>query len=600
MKGNLLIFVLALLLLTGIVGLAAYQYTTNEKVFLSHFQEHQFLHADHLSDRIKKLLWSYQQVLEVIPLFSSNLTEDIESVKTEMQNFSGHMEKDFINEISFHDDKGITVYSTKSAAIGSYQGGTPFFSWASNPENRGKIFIAPDLRKERRRATSVTARRRGIGSNSPRVFKIFLAIPIYDHALSEKPSSWSGKFRGVLFFSIDLKSYIANELKDDLTAPSSVWIMDKDGQLLFHSEHPEMAGVNFSQRNEIRTTSQTSLPYVNDILERGEGTIDYNVKGAPRQLLAFASLKFEDLSWVVVYGSPYESASAFVRKGLKQSLLLVGAVVFSFVLGFAYLMYNSRVKLRAEEESKHWQILMDERKKGEESLKRSAEQLRYLSSRLLTTQEEERQRISKELHDALGGGLVTLKLRENLMKKSLKPDQAEQIRECEKTIEYIDQIMQEVYRLIRNLSPSILEHLGLTAAIRKLADDHAKRNSIKVTVDTANTNGHFSREAQRGVYRIFQEAFTNIEKYALAENVSVAVIENEDQIAFLIKDDGKGFDVEKMGARPVTEKGLGLAIMEERVGILGGHFEIWSEEGKGTQISFRVPKTDRKEGEDEK
>jgi signal transduction histidine kinase len=601
MKGNLLITVLATILLIGIVGLTTYQYKANEEAFVSYFREYQFLHAHHFSGQIRNLFSSYQRLLEVdgLPSLASNVTEEIESVKRELQTLSGDMEKDFISEISFYDDKGVTVYSTNSAAIGSYQGRSPFFPWARKPENRGKMFISPDFRNEGSRAARVVPRPRGSGNGSPKGFKIFFAIPIYDHAPSEKPGHWSGGFRGVLFFTIDLRSYIINELKDDMINPAQVWIMDRDGQILFHSEYSEMVGENLPQRGEIRIRSHESLPYVKEILERGEGTIDYHAEGAPRRLLAFASLKFQDLSWIVLYSSPYESASAFVRQGLKQSLLLLAAVVFSFVVGFTYLMRNSRMKLKAEEESKHWQILMEERKKGEESLKRSAEQLQHLSSRLLTIQEEERRRISRELHDSLGGALVTLKLREALLKKSLKADQQDQIKECEKTINYIDKIMEEVQRLIRNLTPSALEHLGLSAAIRGLANDHAKRNGIEVTVDTTNIDAAFSQEAQRAIYRIFQEAFTNMEKYAQAASVSVAVREKVDQVLFSIKDDGRGFDLVKSGSQPVAKKGLGLAIMEERARILGGHFEIWSEEGKGTQISFRIPKTQRKEGESE-
>jgi signal transduction histidine kinase len=591
MRSNFLITVLALLLLSGIVGAVSYQYRSNEKLFLSYFQEHQFLHADHLSDQIKKLLWGYQRVLEVIPLVTSNLTEDIESIKTEIQDFSGRMEEDFIREISVYDDKGVSVYSTNKAEVGSYEGRSPFFFWAKNPENRGKIFISSDFRNEANGAPRVRNRPRGSGGISSRGFKIFLAIPIYEHMSSEKPTSWNGRFRGVLCFSVDLRSFIINELKDDMIHTANLWIIDRDGQILFNSEYPEMAGLNLRRQTATPIRPDDSLPCVDEMLEKGSGTIDCQAKGAPRKLLSFATLNFQDLSWILVYSSPYKSASAFVKRGLKQSLFLLGAVLFSFVVGFAYLMHNLRVKLRAEEQAKHWQRLMEERKKGEESLRRSAEQLHRLSSRLLTSQEEERQRISKELHDVLGGALVTLKLRENLVKKNLKPDQAEQSRECEKTIAYIDQIMEEVHRLIRNLTPSVLEHLGLSAAIQGLVNDHAKRNGIEVTVDTMNIDNLFSREAQRVVYRIFQEAFTNIEKYAQAANVSVVVRENEDHISFRIEDDGKGFDLEKTGARPVTQKGLGLAIMEERVGILGGHFEIWSEEGKGTQISFQIPKT---------
>jgi signal transduction histidine kinase len=217
----------------------------------------------------------------------------------------------------------------------------------------------------------------------------------------------------------------------------------------------------------------------------------------------------------------------------------------------------------------------------------------------LTAQEEERRRISKELHDGLGGALVTLKLREKLLKKSLRPDQEEQAKECERTIEYIDQTMEEVYRLIRNLTPSALEHLGLSAAVQGLANDYGRRSGSHVTVNATNLDAIFSEEAQRVIYRVFQEAFTNIEKYAQASSVSVVIKESGKDVFFVIKDNGRGFDLERTGSQRATEKGLGLAIMEERVRTLEGDFEIWSEEGKGTEISFRIPKIQTKEGNNE-
>jgi signal transduction histidine kinase len=599
MKRNLFIMGIAAFLLAGIVGLMAYQYNDNEKLFLTHLQKHQFTHADHLSDQIKRLLGGCRQVLRVIPVFTSNPAKDIQSWKSKIQNLCGNTEDDFITEISLIDDKGVTIYSTKSDAVGSNQSGSPVFSWAAKIENRGKMFISPDIRMEKRRNTSVTVRRMKGGDNPPRSFKILFAVPIDDSASAQGVTDSSGKFRGLLLFEVDLRKYILNELKDELTDSPSVWIIDRDGQLLFHSEFPQMAGVNLLQPNGT-SLFQDTFPNVTEILERGQGTMDYKARDSSRQLLAFTSLKFENLSWIVGYSSPYESASAFVRKALRDSLLLLSAVALSFLLGFAYLMRASRMKLKAEEDSRHWQMLMEERKKREASLKKSADQLRYLSSRLLTIQEEERRRISNELHDGLGGALLALRLRENLMKKSLKADQGEQVADCEKTIGYIDQIMEEIHRLIRNLNPSVLEHLGLSAAIRGLANDCAKRNGTVVEVDmTDNIDNIFPQEAQRAIYRIFQEAFTNMEKYAQASSASVVIRENGDNVSFSIKDNGKGFDLAKIRSLRVTEKGLGLTIMEERVRTLGGHFTIWSEEGKATEISFLIPKAQRGEGEEE-
>ena len=91
------------------------------------------------------------------------------------------------------------------------------------------------------------------------------------------------------------------------------------------------------------------------------------------------------------------------------------------------------------------------------------------------------------------------------------------------------------------------------------------------------------------VYRIFQEALTNIGKHAHARNVSVNVEKDEDRISFLMEDDGKGFDVKHAAMKEGSERGLGLATMDERARMLGGSFDLWSEEGKGTRITLSIP-----------
>jgi signal transduction histidine kinase len=230
-----------------------------------------------------------------------------------------------------------------------------------------------------------------------------------------------------------------------------------------------------------------------------------------------------------------------------------------------------------------------ERKKAEEALRESEKKLRFLSSRLLTAQERERRRISIELHDELGQALMLLKLKLRYIERNLRTDQTEVRQDCEDTLQYIDQVIKNVRRLSRDLSPSILDDLGLLAAIRWLIDDFAKHYNIKTSLDMEDINNLFSREAQIIIYRIFQESLTNIGKHAQATCVSVVIKKRGGKVSFIVKDDGKGFDVEQIQGRDFTERGLGLAAMDERACMLGGFFYIWSQEGKGTEITFTIP-----------
>jgi signal transduction histidine kinase len=99
----------------------------------------------------------------------------------------------------------------------------------------------------------------------------------------------------------------------------------------------------------------------------------------------------------------------------------------------------------------------------------------------------------------------------------------------------------------------------------------------------------FSQKTHINLYRIFQEALTNIGKHAQATRVSIAIKKDGDRVSFSVEDDGKGFDVRQATLREVTEKGLGLETMNERVWMLGGSLDLRSQKGKGTRLSFAIP-----------
>jgi hypothetical protein len=233
-----------------------------------------------------------------------------------------------------------------------------------------------------------------------------------------------------------------------------------------------------------------------------------------------------------------------------------------------------------------------ERKRAEEALRQSEKQLRHLSVQLLTAQETERKRISRELHDELGQALTVMKLHINYIEKNLEEQQTELKEECEKAVEYIDQVIENVRRLSRDLSPIILEDFGLSAAIRWLVGNFAKRYAIKVALDMADIDTMISPDAHTSVYRIVQEALTNIGKHSQATNVSLTVREDTGFVWFSIEDDGKGFDAINAATNHFEEKGLGLATMKGRARMLGGTLLVRAKEGKGTRISLSIPVTD--------
>ncbi|MGE5842026.1 MAG: PAS domain S-box protein, partial [Deltaproteobacteria bacterium] len=230
-----------------------------------------------------------------------------------------------------------------------------------------------------------------------------------------------------------------------------------------------------------------------------------------------------------------------------------------------------------------------ERKRMEMSLRESEKQIRSLSLRLLNSQETERKRISKELHDELGQALAVLKLSLNYVEGQLLAGQAELRKECRESVRYIDETIENVRRLSQDLSPSILEELGFSAALRKLF--HQFRNSFQVNVvqKISDLDGLFSPQVQILIYRIFQGVFTNIMKHAGARNVSVKMVKEGEEICFEIEDDGRGFDPEKGLEKEGDRRGMGLSAMAARARMLEGCLDVRSQEGKGTRVRLCIP-----------
>jgi PAS domain S-box-containing protein len=245
--------------------------------------------------------------------------------------------------------------------------------------------------------------------------------------------------------------------------------------------------------------------------------------------------------------------------------------------------------LEVEGEKLFQEIIRDitERKRTEEMLKKSEKNLRYLASQLLRAQEDERTRLSRELHDELGHALLALKLQIESVQEQLLPQQATLKKEVNKILEFVNATIEEVRRLYLDLSPGDLEDLGLTTALHSLVDDFAQlQKHIKWKIKLDDLDGLFTLSTQTAIYRIVQEALTNIGKHAKPKNVFLGIKREKQEVSFTIKDDGIGFERHKVGAEKKT---LGLLAMEERVKILGGAFELWSQENRGTKISFTLP-----------
>ena len=232
---------------------------------------------------------------------------------------------------------------------------------------------------------------------------------------------------------------------------------------------------------------------------------------------------------------------------------------------------------------------ISERKRIEKALKESEEKLDFLSNQLINAQEQERNRVAMELHDELGQALVGLKFQLSNLQKRLRKDQRGLKEELEQTLRYLDQVTENVRRLSRDLRPTILEHFGIAAALRWLVEEFSKYYRIEISNRIKDLPGLFSKEQEIIIYRIVQEALTNIGKHARAGTIIVEAREEAGRILFIVEDDGCGFDLQEITAREASKRGLGLAAMDQRARMAGGTLQIRSRQGAGTRITFALP-----------
>ena len=182
-----------------------------------------------------------------------------------------------------------------------------------------------------------------------------------------------------------------------------------------------------------------------------------------------------------------------------------------------------------------------EQRRAEEALKESEQELRLLTSQLLSIQEKERRRVARELHDELGQALMVLKINLVAIEDKLAPDQQHLKANCEHMLSYIDTVIENVRRLSWDLSPSSLEDLGLSAALGYLVEETCRNHNMQCALAMDEIDQLFPPEIQINIYRIFQESLNNVVKHARASLVSVNVTREDGKVNFMIRDNGRGF-----------------------------------------------------------
>ena len=266
---------------------------------------------------------------------------------------------------------------------------------------------------------------------------------------------------------------------------------------------------------------------------------------------------------------------------------------------------NNSLKRRAAELAASNQRLKQEivqRRNAEQALRKSEqhysdllqqsrrmqEQLRHLSHKLLSAQEEERKTISRELHDEIAQTLTGISVQLGTLKSAAALDTKELQNRITSTQRIVEKSVKIVHRFARELRPSVLDDLGLIPALHSFMKAFSERAHIAIRVRIFAGVEQLDPAKRTMLYRVAQEALTNVARHAHASQVEMCIEKLSDSVHMRIKDDGKSFSVERMLHGKKINR-LGLLGMRERVEMVGGRFNIESEPGKGTTVDVDIP-----------
>jgi PAS domain S-box-containing protein len=282
------------------------------------------------------------------------------------------------------------------------------------------------------------------------------------------------------------------------------------------------------------------------------------------------------------------------------------------VIGFFTLVSDITANKQAEEELKKYRMHLEEiveertakllqaneqlqreitdRKRAEGQLRSSQEQLRALSAHLQSVREEERAQIARKIHDELGQNLTALGISLNLVRTLMPREATDLIRfRLNDSLGLVEQMTERIRNVMSDLRPPVLDDYGLVAALRWYGDQFSSRTGIGVDVQGMEIIPRLTASVENALFRIAQEALTNVAKHAQATQVTVTVERGVRTLCLVIADDGIGFEPEHL-AKFRGKQGWGLITIVERAEAVGGHCGIESHNGQGTRIVIEVPR----------
>jgi two-component system NarL family sensor kinase len=351
------------------------------------------------------------------------------------------------------------------------------------------------------------------------------------------------------------------------------FVYDYDGNNLVSPRETDLIGANWSGM-----TDPNGVPITDELIRlarTGGGYHSYDwpkpSTGEVARMITYV-IGFQDWQWAVGTGVFVDDVKATVAASheqvetrIERTFLYIGAITLTALL----LVFTSGLFINIRE-----------RRLADAKLKR-------LTQRIFDAQEEERGRVARELHDGISQILVGVRYALDAAKRRLAMGDARASDNLDRGIEHLSGAIQEVRRISRDLRPGVLDDLGVGPAIKALAEDFGERTGIRVEFETVVFRNRLDDEAKIAMYRVAQEALTNVERHACAGTVVIEVRGHKKGATLRISDDGCGID-HAQSSGPAT--GLGLRNMQERIEQLDGTLRILSSKS-GTVIEATVPLT---------
>jgi signal transduction histidine kinase len=219
-------------------------------------------------------------------------------------------------------------------------------------------------------------------------------------------------------------------------------------------------------------------------------------------------------------------------------------------------------------------------------------ELEQLSRRMVRQHEDERRRLSLELHDETAQVFAAVKMQLEVARERVLPADPPLAERLQRTVDLVDEGMRGIRNVTNDLRPSLLDDLGLLPALRSLVADFAEHRGVRATLDAPDALPLLSEEAEVALFRALQEALANVARHAGGAATHTTIVVSGVEVVMRITDHGPGFDGERALSRFEAEGHLGLTGMRERITALGGHVRVRSAPGAGVAIEIRVPLAD--------